>query len=179
MKGIEPDMPKRLVPLLMLTPSKHPLRTSCSSWLQAGIPPGREVEYAKGDLTMAGFCQVFGKRNPTTSAVRTQFDDSSNGKRLQLRFLFSNEVIEFTGWNQSEFLDVSCDGQTLVIEPSKSGRTLHGKPAFVELTFAKPQLKQVKDFLCFDVQIKHFWERYDVQGKRLLLLLADINLPEK
>lgn len=125
---------------------------------------------------MAGFCQVFGKRNPTTSAVRTQFDESANGKRLELRFLFSNEVIEITGWNLGELLDVSCDGQTLVIEPSRSGRTLHGKPAFVELTFAKSQLKQVKDFLCFDVQIKHFWERYDVRGNRLLLRLADIDV---
>lgn len=128
---------------------------------------------------MARFCQVFGKRNPTSSAVRTQFDKSTNGNRLEVRFLFSNEVVEIVGWKPGELLDVSCDGQLLVIEPSRLGRALHGKPAFVELTFAESQLKQVKDFLCFDVEIKHFWERYDVQETRLLLLLADIDLPEK
>jgi hypothetical protein len=126
---------------------------------------------------MASFFQKFGKRNPISSAVRTQYQESANGKRLELKFLFSQEVVGIAGWTLGELLDVTCDGTTLVIEPSKGGRKLHGKPPYVELTFAKSERKQVNDFLGFDVTIKHFWEIYNVQGRRLVLRLKDIDVP--
>ena len=65
----------------------------------------------------------------------------------------------------------------LVIEPSARGRTLHGKPPYVEFSFAKSQLKQVIDFFGFDVRTVQFWERYAVQGRRVSLLLKDMNVP--
>src|SRR4051812_21980277 len=124
---------------------------------------------------MFTFFQKFGKRHSSSSAVRTQYHDSANGKRLELKFLFSEEVIGITGWALGERLDVSCDGTTLVIEPSNGGRKLHGKPPYVDLTFAKSEGRQVNDFLGFDVTIKHFWEIYNVQGRRLVLRLKDID----
>jgi hypothetical protein len=126
---------------------------------------------------MVTFFEMFGTRNPISSAVRTQVHDSANGKRLEVKFLFSQEVVEIAGWTPGEFLDLSCDGTRLVIEPSKGGRTLHGTPPYVELAFAKSERKQVNDFLGFDVPIKHFWEIYNVQGRRLELRLKDIDVP--
>lgn len=126
---------------------------------------------------MVTFFQQFGKRNPISSAVRTQYHQSANGKRLEVSFLFSQEVVEIAGWTLGERLDLTCDGTTLVIEPSKGGRKLHGKPAYMELTFAKSEVKQVKEFLGFDPTIKHFWEIYNVQGRRLVLHLKDLDVP--
>lgn len=126
---------------------------------------------------MASFCHQFGSRNPTTSPVRTRFEKSPNGKRLELTFLFSNEVIQITGWSQGDLLDVSCEGQVLVIEPSKAGRRLHGKPPFVEVSFEKSQLEQVKQFFGFDVQLKHYWDSYNIDGYRLLLQVSEIDKP--
>lgn len=126
---------------------------------------------------MATFCSQFGQRNSTSSAVRTQFHTSDNGKRHEVRFLFSPEIVAMMGWKPGELLDVTSDGTSLVIEPSNGGRTLHGKPLFLELAFANSRLIEVNGFLGFDVSVKHFWENYDVQGRQLILCLTDIDVP--
>lgn len=126
---------------------------------------------------MNTFCQQFGQRSLSSSAVRTRLNESSNGKRLQIRFLLSEEVVEIAGWKVGEYLDISSDGSRLVIEPSPLGRKLHDKPLFVEFSSPKRELKEVVAFLGFDIQKNHFWEQYTVEGRKLVLLLKDIDVP--
>lgn len=126
---------------------------------------------------MATFCERFGKRNPFTSPVRTRFQESDNGKRLELALLFSPELVADVGWMAGDLLDVSRDGLMLIVQPHRHGRKLHGKPPYVQFSFTKPDQRQVIEFFGFDVRQSHFWERIQVQNKRLLLLLKDINQP--
>ncbi len=92
-------------------------------------------------------------------------------------FLFSQEVVSSAGWKAGELLDLSCDGSVLTIKPSPQGRTLHVKAPFVQFSFAKAQLKEVTDFLGFDLRRSHFWDHYMVEGKQLILYLTDRNVP--
>ena len=126
---------------------------------------------------MNSFCQQFGNRNPTTSAVRSKCRKSENGHRLVLEFAFSTEVVQIMNWMKGDLLDVSQNGDLLVFKRFKLGRALHGQPLTVRYSFPKSELKAIQKSFGFDVSVSNFWEVYTVNKDELILKLTDVNIP--
>lgn len=87
--------------------------------------------------------------------------------------MFSTEVMEVMGWKGGELLDLQCDGTTLIITPSAEGRKLHSVHRTIGLAIDDRHLSQATDAFGFDVTQPQFWDRYNVEGDKLLLLLKD------
>jgi hypothetical protein len=127
---------------------------------------------------MATFCQQFCKRSPSASPVRTRCKASDNGQRLEITFYFNSEVVQRTAWSSGDLIDLDKpNGRSLILKRFPTGRTLHGKPPFVQFSFSKEELERVNTFIGFNVLNPHFWEHYEVQGDSLVLSLKEIDQP--
>ena len=127
---------------------------------------------------MNSFCQQFGKRNPTTSAVRSKCYKSQNGQRLVLEFSFSAEAVQIAGWQKGQLIDVSTIDDLLIFTPYSKGRALHGQPQSVKFSFVRADTRQMQKAFGFDVTAPNFWDVYSVNGDRLVLKFSDMNVPD-
>lgn len=125
---------------------------------------------------MTTFCAQFGHRVRCKSPVRTRCKVKRSGRK-ELTFAFTSEVVEILGWQPGDRLDLSCDDAILVIAPSPMGRALTAT-SYLPYSFPASKATQVRKFLGFDPELRHYWDEYDVQGDALRLPLAHMNVRE-
>lgn len=125
---------------------------------------------------MKSWIGLFGKQTPRhapNSPVRMRFHRERGSKRGRLMIVFSTDVMQVMGWKGGELLDMQCDGTTLFIAPSVEGRKLHYRHRTIGLAIDDRDLSQATQTFGFDVTQQQFWDRYSVDGDKLLLLLRD------
>lgn len=149
------------------TGRQQPLETT-----RVTLLPGEQKEGNK----MKSWTDLFGKQTPRnllSSPVRTRFSRKRDSSRGKLTIVFSPEVLEIMDWKGGELLDLQCDGTRLFIAPSPTGRKLHSSYRTIGLAIDDRHLSQAKDSFGFDVTQPQFWDKYNVDGEKLLLLLCD------